>query len=140
MDVVLLAGRILFVVVFLLSGVSHFAQREALTQYAKAYKAPAPALLVPLTGAVLVAGSLSVVLGIWADLGALLIVAFLIPTSFFMHAFWKEPDPQQKQNQMAHFMKNLALAGGALVIFYLYNQIQGEAPLSITDPLFERTD
>jgi hypothetical protein len=39
---------------------------------------------------------------------------------------------------MAHFMKNMALAGGALVLFYTYNQLQGDAGLSITDPLFAR--
>jgi hypothetical protein len=39
---------------------------------------------------------------------------------------------------MAHFMKNMAMAGGALVLFYAYNQLQSEAGLSITDPLFGR--
>ncbi len=36
------------------------------------------------------------------------------------------------------FFKNVAMAGGALVIFWAYNQAQGDAPLSITDPLFGR--
>jgi hypothetical protein len=35
-------------------------------------------------------------------------------------------------------MKNMALAGGALVPFYAFNQLQADAGLSITDPLFER--
>jgi hypothetical protein len=58
--------------------------------------------------------------------------------SIHMHAFWRETDEQMKANQMAHFMKNLALTGGALVLFYAYNQLQGDAGLSITDPLFAR--
>jgi len=33
-------------------------------------------------------------------------------------------------------MKNLALLGGAIVLFYLYNQLQDDAGLSLTDPLF----
>jgi hypothetical protein len=37
---------------------------------------------------------------------------------FFMHAFWKEQDEQAIQNQFAHFMKNVAMAGGALVIVW----------------------
>jgi hypothetical protein len=85
-----------------------------------------------------VAGGLSVALGAWADLGALLILAFLLPVAFFMHAFWKETDEQAKANQMAHFMKNMAMAGAALVILYAYNQLQGDAGLSITNPLFGR--
>ncbi len=39
---------------------------------------------------------------------------------------------------MAHFMKNMAMTGGALVLFYTYNQLQDDAGLSITDPLFSR--
>jgi putative oxidoreductase len=99
---------------------------------------PAPEVLVRLSGLMAVAGGLSVLLGIWADLGALIIVAFLLPVAFFMHAFWKEADEQAKANQLAHFMKNMAIAGAALVIFYTYNQLQGDAGLSITDPLFSR--
>jgi putative oxidoreductase len=55
-----------------------------------------------------------------------------------MHAFWREEDAQQQQNQMAHFMKNMALAGAALVMFYAYNQLRDDAALSLTDPLFGR--
>ena len=36
--------------------------------------------------------------------------------------------------------KNLALAAGAVALFYLWNQLQGEAGLSLTDLLFERAD
>jgi hypothetical protein len=43
-----------------------------------------------------------------------------------------------QQNQMAHFMKNMALVGAALVLFYAFNQLQADAGLSITDPLFDR--
>jgi uncharacterized membrane protein YphA (DoxX/SURF4 family) len=79
-----------------------------------------------------------VALGVLADVGALLLAAFALSIMPIMHAFWKEADPQMQQNQMAHFMKNLAIVGGALVIFFTYNQLQGDAPLSITDPLFSR--
>jgi uncharacterized membrane protein YphA (DoxX/SURF4 family) len=68
----------------------------------------------------------------------LLLAAFTLLVAPIMHAFWKEQDAQMQQNQMAHFMKNVALAGGALVIFFAYNQLQGDAPLSLTDPLFDR--
>ncbi len=102
------------------------------------YRVPAPEVLVPLSGMMAVLGALSVILGIWADLGALLLVAFRLPVAFFMNGFWLETDEQMKANQMAHFMKNMALAGGALVLFDTYNQLQGDAGLSITDPLFAR--
>jgi putative oxidoreductase len=139
MDVVFLIGRIVFALVFLFSGSTvHLLQARQGIEYARMYRVPAPELLVPFNGLMAVAGALSVILGIWADLGALLLVAFLVPVALFMHAFWRETDEQMKANQMAHFMKNMALTGGALVLFYTYNQLQGDAGLSITDPLFSR--
>jgi putative oxidoreductase len=139
MDVVFLAGRILFALIFINSGVmGHLIGRSQAVGYARAYGTPAPELSVPLTGLVIIAGGLSVALGVFADLGALMLVAFLLPAAFFLHAFWKEEDEQMQQVQMAQFMKNVAMVGGALVIFYVYNQLQGDAPLSLTDPLFGR--
>jgi putative oxidoreductase len=139
MDAVFLAGRILFALVFVSSGImGHLGQAKQLAQYARSVGAPAPELMVPLSGVVIIVGGLSVAIGVWADLGALLLAAFALSVAFFMHAFWREQDPQQQQNQLAHFMKNMGLVGGALVIFYVYNQLQGDAGLSITDPLFSR--
>jgi putative oxidoreductase len=136
-DVVFLIGRILFVVLFVLSGVTNHFSRGGIA-YARSYNAPAPEVMVPLSGAVIIVASAMVVLGVFADLGALLLAAFLIPVSFFMHAYWKETDPQMRQAQQINFLKNVGLLGGALVIFYVYNQLQGDAGLSLTDPLFGR--
>lgn len=139
MEVVFLIGRILFVVIFLFSGVmAHFVGYRQGVEFARSYGSPAPELGVPLTGLLAVGGAILVGLGVVADLGALLIAAFLILITPIMHAFWKEQDEQTRQIQMAQFMKNVAMLGGALVIFYLYNQLQGDAGLSLTDPLFNR--
>jgi putative oxidoreductase len=134
MDVVLLIGRILFGMIFVMSGISVHFKRESV-EFARAYRAPAPELLVPLSGVAIIAGGLSVILGVWADLGALVLIAFLIPIAFIMHAFWRESDEQMQQIQMAQFLKNISMAGGALIVFWLYNQSQ-DLPLSITDALF----
>jgi putative oxidoreductase len=139
MDVVFLIGRILLAVPFVQSGLfMHFSRQGV--EYARAYNAPAPEVTVPLSGAAIVAGGLSVALGIWGDLGALVLAAFALAILPFMHAFWKEEDAQAQQMQMVNFVKNVSLAGGALVLFYAFNQLQGEAGLSITDPLFGRGD
>jgi uncharacterized membrane protein YphA (DoxX/SURF4 family) len=138
-DVVFLIGRVLFVAIFVFSGLTvHLVGRRQGIEYARGYGSPLPEIGVPLTGVIAIVGGLSVALGIWADLGALLIAAFLVLITPIMHAFWKEQDPNQRQTQMFHFLKNTAMLGGALVIFYAYNQLQGDAGLSITDPLFGR--
>jgi putative oxidoreductase len=138
MDVVFLIGRILFVVPFLLSVQIHLLNREQGVQYARMYNVPLAELGVPLTGLMALVGGLSVLLGVWGDLGALLIAAFLFLITPFMHAFWREQDAMQRGIQTAMFTKNFALAGGALVLFYVWNQLQGDAGASLTDPLFGR--
>ena len=81
-------------------------------------------------------GGIGVLFGIWADLAALLLVAFLLPTAFLMHGFWKETDPQARQLEMIQFQKDTALAGAALFFFALYSIAGGDAGLTITGPLF----
>jgi hypothetical protein len=42
-------------------------------------------------------------------------MAFLAGVSPQMHAFWKESDPQRRQGERVNFLKNLALAGAAMI-------------------------
>ena len=139
MDVVFLIGRILFALVFVSSGfMAHLGEGgKQGREYARSLAAPAPDLLVPLSGVAIILGGLMIALGIWADLGALLIIGFLLGITPIMHAFWKIDDPQMQQIQSAMFFKNTALLGAALIIFYIYNQGQ-DLDLSITDALFGR--
>jgi putative oxidoreductase len=139
MDLVFLIGRILFGLLFVFSGLTaHLIGWRQGVQYARMYNVPMAELGVPLTGVMAVAGGAMVILGIWGDVGALLIAAFLLLITPLMHAFWKETDAQQKLLQQVSFNKNFALFGAALALFYLWNQLQGDAGLSLTDPLFNR--
>ena len=136
MDAVFLIGRIHFALIFIASGVmAHFVQGKATAEYARSLGAPAAEVTVPLAGAMIILGGLSVALGLWADVGAILLVLFLVPTAFIMHAFWKEQDEAVQQVQLAHFMKNISLAGGALIILFIYDAYGDDAPVSLTGPL-----
>jgi uncharacterized membrane protein YphA (DoxX/SURF4 family) len=119
MDLILVIGRILFGGFFLMSGINHFTKLEAMTGYAKYKKLPAAKLGVLISGLMLVIGGLSVILGYYADLGALLLAIFLVLAAVIFHNFWKETDATAKQNEMLGFMKDIALAGAALIIFAL---------------------
>ena len=119
MDAILIIGRILFGALFVASGIGHFAKLEAMTGYAKYKKIPAAKAGVIVSGLMILVGGLYIALGIYADLGALLIALFLIPTALLMHTFWKETDATAKQNETISFFKNLSLAGAALIIFAL---------------------
>jgi len=136
MDIVFLIGRVLFAALMLGSAFAHFAQAKPMTGFAQSKGVPAAAAGVFVGGVLLALGGLSVLLGIWADLGALLLVAFLLPTAFLMHGFWKEADPMARQMEMIQFQKDTALAGAALFFFALYSIAGTDAGLTITGPLF----
>ncbi|WP_067570529.1 DoxX family protein [Nocardia acidivorans] len=136
MDVLVLIGRILFVLLFLSSGVGHLTQTDAMAQYAQFKGVPAAKLSVLGSGVLLALGGLSVLLGVWADLGALLLFIFLAPTAFLMHAFWKETDPQARQTEMISFNKDLSLAGAALMLFAFFAYVGHDLGLTLTGPLF----
>ena len=118
-EIALITGRVLFALLFISSGINHFTKNEAMTGYAKYKKVPMAKAAVYLSGLMILLGGIYIVLGFYADLGALLIALFLIPTAFLMHAFWKETDPTAKQNETIGFFKDLSLAGAALIIFAL---------------------
>lgn len=70
MDVVVLIGRILFAALFVVSAYAHFGQTDAMTGYARSKGVPAAKLAVLLGGVLLTLGALSILLGLWPDLGA----------------------------------------------------------------------
>jgi putative oxidoreductase len=119
MDLIIVIGRILFGGFFLMSGINHFTKLEAMTGYAKYKKLPAAKLGVLISGLMLVIGGISIILGYYADLGALLLAIFLVLAAVVFHNFWKEADATAKQNEMLGFMKDMALAGAALILFAL---------------------
>ena len=133
MDFVLLVGRILFVALFLASAMGHLTQSKAMGAYAGSKGIPTPVLATQASGVLILLGGISVLLGLWGDLGSLLLVVFLLPTALLMHAFWKETEPMAKQMEMVQFNKDVALAGGALVLFWTFSQDPG---LTITHSLF----
>ena len=135
MDIVLILGRVLFSLLFISSGVAHLTKLEAMTGYAKYKKVPAAKLSVIATGLILIIGGLYVALGIYADLGALLLAIFLLLSAFKMHDFWTVTEEQAKQAEITSFMKNLALAGASLIIFVLVGT-GGEIGPTITEGIF----
>ncbi len=136
MGELLLTGRILFVILFVLSGLMHFLRFPMMVPYARAAKVPFPEVAVLGTGAMIVVGGLGVGLGVWGDLAAALLAGFLVPTAFLMHRFWGV-DEQTAMAQMPHFLKNMALAGASLVLFYVFKQGGDELPYTVTGPLFD---
>ena len=117
-------GRILYSAIFAMTPLGHFSSQYI--AYAAQQGVPLAALLVPLSGIIAFAGALSVAFGYHARAGAWLLVVFLVPVTLFMHNFWSVKDPMMAQMQLAMFMKNVSMLGGALLITQL-----GAGPLSL---------
>lgn len=115
-DVLLLAGRILFAGVLLYNGVNHFLSTDSLTGYAEFKGIPQPRIAVFASGIVLLASGLSILLGVYPFVGSLVAVAFLIVAGVLIHNFWAVEDPEARTNDLNQFLKNIGMAGGALVL------------------------
>lgn len=137
MNTILLIGRILFALVFVSSGLSHLAKVEAMAGYAKFKKVPAAKLSVMVSGVLLAAGGVSIILGVYADLGALIIAILMIVMALKMHDFWTQTDAQAKQTEMISFSKNISMAGGALFIFAITATAESDYGWALTDSLWQ---
>ncbi|MCM2282005.1 MAG: DoxX family protein [Bdellovibrionaceae bacterium] len=117
-------GRVMFGLIFILSVLSHFS--DGTIAYASQAGVPMAGFLVPASGVIAFLGGLMIALGWHARIGATLLLIFLLPVTLTMHDFWTVSDPMERMNQQAHFMKNLALIGGAIAIAYF-----GSGPSSV---------
>ena len=110
-----LVGRVLLVLIFLLSSGNKISNFSEVQGYMASQGMPATAVF--LVGAIvfLVIGGLSVLLGFKARVGAVLLIAFIVPASLIFHNFWAY-EGQQQQQQMIHFMKNIAILGALISI------------------------
>jgi len=119
-----LLGRLLFALIFLMSAPSDF--KTQVIGYVASQGVPLASIGVPLMGVISLVGGLSILLGYRAKIGAWLIVLFLVVVTPLMHRFWGVADPNMAQTQMINFLKNLSLLGGALLITQF-----GAGPLSL---------
>jgi len=124
MPYLVLLGRVLFAAIFLAGAPRHFTAEGA--AHAADLGVPLAAIAVPLSGLMAIGGGLSVLLGYQARAGAWLLVAFLVPVTLMMHAFWRLDDPVAVHIQQGMFMKNLSMIGAAWLIAYF-----GAGPLSL---------
>ena len=109
-----LLGRFLFVLIFLMSAPMHFSPQ--IIAFAAAKGVPLASIAVPVSGVIALGGGLSILLGYRAKIGAWLLVLFLVAVTPLMHNFWTVADPMMRQMDFANFMKNVSMAGAALFI------------------------
>jgi putative oxidoreductase len=136
--VVVLIGRIVFAYYFgAVAGVGHFKRDELMRGFARQAGFPVPAVAGWVAGVWLIAGAVSVALGIWPDLGSLMIGAFVIPAALFFHRFWTMEDESQRASQRQLFYRNLVILGASIVFFGAFVAFGSGMRFTITAPLFD---
>jgi uncharacterized membrane protein YphA (DoxX/SURF4 family) len=132
MDIVELIGRLVFAGLFLFFAVQHGTRFDGYSAFAGSRGTPYPKPAVAVTGLMLAVGGTFVALGLYADLGAAILVAFLVPVAFVIHPFWRFSGAERAGEQ-AIFLKDVALGGAALALVALAH---GGLAHAVTGPLF----
>lgn len=129
-----IVGRLLLGTIFFMAAVGnkipHFSD---VAKVMDSVGIPAPQLMLTGTIVFLIAGSLSVIAGYKARIGAVLLLTFLGLASYYFHPFWKL-EGQAQQDQMIQFMKNLSIMGAMLFIV-----ANGSGPMSLDSWLAKRS-
>jgi uncharacterized membrane protein YphA (DoxX/SURF4 family) len=114
------AGRVMFTLIFFLSGITHF---TGIDDYVALMPAAIPfrPFWVLISGVVELIGAVMIVSNRYPRLGAWLIVLFLVPVTITVHgtAMVSAADMQMRQIQLSFFLKGIAMTGAALLITQL---------------------
>jgi putative oxidoreductase len=111
----LLVGRILLSLVFLNAGYRKLMAVAASAGYFGKLGFPMPEVLVWVAIAVELGGAILLIIGWKTRWAAWLLALFTLVATFAAHRFW-EVDAAQYANQMNHFMKNIAIIGGFIIV------------------------
>ena len=102
-------GRLFLSMIFILSGFTKITGYASTSGYMESMGVPS--MLLPLVIAVELLGGLAILLGFKARFVAILMAGFSVVSALIFHQFWID------ESQMNPFMKNIAMAGGFLMIF-----------------------
>ena len=110
-----LAGRLLIATLFLVAGVRKVLFWGVQVAYFTKLGFPAPEAMTVIAIVIELGGACLLIAGWKTRWVAWLLMLFVLVATFMAHRFW-EFDPAQSANQMNHFLKNLAIIGGLLLL------------------------
>ena len=109
-------GRALAGVLFVVSGIGKVLGFAGVAAWMNSAGIPAAGLFLALTILLEIGGGLALVTGFQARIAALALAVFLVPVTLIFHGFWSA-DAADFQNQLNHFLKNVAILGAMLAVF-----------------------
>ncbi len=109
-------ARILFVGYFVSMGMSHLFAFQTHSDHLARKDVPLPRIATVVTVLMMVGGGLLVLFHPRGWIGPALLFGIIFPAPFYLHRFWKETEWYMRLSEFAHFMKDLSLAGAALLL------------------------
>lgn len=109
-----LIGRILLAAVFVLSGINKLGNFAGTAAFMSGAGLPMAEILLVATIAIELICGMMLVLGWRARFAAAVLLLFMVPVTAVFHNPWAVADQAMAQQQMIHFLKNLAIMGGLL--------------------------
>ena len=110
-DAALLVGRILLAVLFLIAAYNKFKGYDGTVTYFTRLGVPMASMMAPVVELFEVVCALMLLVGYQTRLAAILLALFVVAAALFAHTNFGDG------NQLNHFLKNLAIAGGCLALF-----------------------
>ena len=111
-----LVGRILYASYFLAMGMSHLVHFREHSAFIGGKGVPLARSATILTILMMTGGGVLVLFDWHRSIGAIMLFGIIFPAPFFLHHFWKETDSYTRLSEFAHFIKDLSLAGSALLL------------------------
>jgi putative oxidoreductase len=112
MEYIALAARICICLIFFKAGISHITGFSGLVETLRSQGLPLAIVLAAGTVFFQLLGSVSLLLGYKTNIGAILLIIFLIPATLLFH------NPLADPSQINDFLKNIGLIGGLLMVIY----------------------
>lgn len=114
---IVLLGRSLLAAMFVISGFEKLTGFDGTAGYIASKGLPLPQVLAAIAILIELGGGIAVIFGWKARWAALALIVFLIVITPIFHNFWAGP-PEQGVDQQIHFMKNVSILGGMLLLAF----------------------
>lgn len=114
--IVLLAGRFLLGLYFILPAIQKITNYESTVQYMALHSVPMIDFLLPLTILLQVVGGVAIIIGFQGKIAAFILAGLTLVISIFMHNFWNLPEGGDIARETQNFVKNMAIMAGLLVL------------------------
>lgn len=110
-DIALAVGRVLVGLLFIVAAYNKFKGYDGTIAYFTRLGMPAASVMAPLVTLFELAAAVLLIVGYQTRIVALLLAAFVVAAALIAHTNFGDG------NQLNHFLKNVAIAGGCLAFF-----------------------